>query len=177
MKATRKKIGAEYWSKMMARTNRKYASERMKLRNPMRDAKTRQKMRESMKGKTFISRGGNGKFTEQQRMLSEALGLPVEYSIATQPIRGKMESLPTNYKVDIAEPSCKLAIEVDGKTHKLRKWRFLDARKTHALNLLGWTVLRFWNQQVTEDLAGCVQTVTFTILKLKASTATSPTAS
>ena len=85
-------------------------------------------------------------------MLAEALGLPTEHSIETAPVRGQFESLPNCYKVDLASPEHRLAIEVDGKTHRLKKWQFLDARKTAVLNALGWSVLRFTNEAVMADL-------------------------
>jgi very-short-patch-repair endonuclease len=75
----------------------------------------------------------------------------MEYAIQTRPAVGKFESLPNCYKVDLASPEHKLAIEVDGKTHKLKRWKFLDRRKTAVLNFLGWKVLRFWNEEVSEN--------------------------
>ena len=74
--------------------------------------------------------------------------------------------MPTTYKVDIACPEHMLAIEVDGKTHKTRKWKHLDARKTMVLRHLGWTVLRFWNHEVLGNLGLVVgQIRACTILK------------
>jgi very-short-patch-repair endonuclease len=61
--------------------------------------------------------------------------------------------------VDLASPEHQLAIEVDGHSHTLKKWKFLDARKTSVLNALGWKVLRFWNQQVLDDLDGVVVSI------------------
>ena len=79
--------------------------------------------------------------------------------------------------MDLGIPEVRLAIEVDGKTHKSRKWRFLDRRKTAVLNFLGWTVLRFWNEEVDRDLERCVQMVTSTISRLRETTTTSLTES
>jgi very-short-patch-repair endonuclease len=53
--------------------------------------------------------------------------------------------------VDLAYPPGKLAIEVDGKSHLTRKWKFLDARKTSVLECLGWKVLRFWNKEINNS--------------------------
>ncbi|WP_120010890.1 endonuclease domain-containing protein, partial [Teichococcus vastitatis] len=61
--------------------------------------------------------------------------------------------------VDLASLEHQLAIEVDGHTHKQRKWRFLDARKTAVLNALGWRVIRFWNEQVLADLDAVVSEI------------------
>jgi Protein of unknown function (DUF559) len=105
------------------------------------------------KGKTFISRGGNGKLTKQQIALAGATGLPMEFSIGIPGhISGQFECLPRNYKVDLACPSAKVAIEVDGDSHKSKRWKFLDRRKEAILSALGWSVLRFWNMEVDQNL-------------------------
>jgi hypothetical protein len=69
-----------------------------------------------------------------------------------------------------------LAVEVDGATHKTKKWMFLDRRKTSVLGSLGWTVLRFWNKEVDEQFEEVTQVITFMISKLKESITTQPTA-
>jgi leucyl-tRNA synthetase len=83
----------------------------------------------------------------------------MEYAIPTKPVKGQFESLPTNYKVDIADPARRLAIEIDGATHNRKKWRYLDRRKTEVLNALGWSVLRFSNQRVDSDLEGVLREI------------------
>ncbi len=128
------------------------SSARMKTNNPMNDPVTRAKATDALKGRTFLSRGGNGQLTKPQILLAEATGLPTEYSISTLGVGHRFQSVPTNYKVDLAHPETKLAIEVDGKTHLTKRWRFLDARKTTILRAQGWQVLRFWNEEVNEDL-------------------------
>lgn len=135
------------------------SSARMKANNPMANKAAVEKMRCSLSGRTFLARGGNGAPTKPQQMLADALGLPMEYAVITAPVKDKFESLPHCYKVDLASPEHRLAIEVDGNTHKQRRWRFLDARKTAVLNALGWRVVRFWNQQVLEDLNGVVREI------------------
>jgi hypothetical protein len=131
---------------------------------------TREKVRKSLSGRTFLARGGNGKFTKQQLAVHVATGLPMEHSIATSAAKGVFQSLPNHYKVDLADPVRMLAIEVDGRTHQTKKWKFLDKRKTEVLNFLGWSVLRFTNEEVTKNLAGCVRMVESTISKLSQTT-------
>ena len=162
---------------------RKFCSPSCAARYQFRDPKfryeTTARMRAKSKG-TFLSRGGNGQLTAHQKKLCEALGLPdsaMEYVILTTKARGYFQSLPNSYKVDLGIPEVRLAIEVDGKTHKDKKWKFLDRRKTAVLNFIGWTVLRFWNEEVDRDLENCVRTVMSTISKLKETTTTSPTES
>lgn len=111
-----------------------------------------EKMRQSLLGRPFKERGGNGNLTPAQCLLSETLGLPTEYVVPTRQVRGQFLSIPNSYKVDIADPQRKIAIEVDGKGHLLPKNRLIDQKKTDVLTALGWCVLRFSNQQIMEDL-------------------------
>lgn len=175
-----KSVASTESSERMRRTNLKRAEEisrNMRDRNPMRDPATRERMRQKLLGRTFLSRGGNGKLTRQQTLLAKMTGLPTEVAIATAPVKSLHASLPNCYKVDLASVEVKLAVEVDGQSHRLRRWKFLDARKTAVLNSLGWTVLRFTNQQVDQDPTGCRDAIWSTISKLKSSTTTSPTTS
>jgi very-short-patch-repair endonuclease len=54
------------------------------------------------------------------------------------------------YVVDFACVECTIAVELDGTTH-LRPRR-TDAERQACLKAEGWQVLRFWNNQVFEDL-------------------------
>jgi len=133
----------------------KLRSDRMILNNPMSNLETRKKATEKLKGRTFLSRGGNGQMTVPQLKLWEALCLPkeaLEFPITTAPVKNQFVSVPYCYKVDIALISLKIAIEVDGLSHGTKKWKFLDARKTEILNALGWKVLRFKNKEIMDNL-------------------------
>jgi hypothetical protein len=144
----------------------------------MADPEVRERARQKMVGRTFLSRGGNGKTTPEQESLANALGLPMEHAILTTPARGVFPSLPPCYKVDVGCPTTKVAVEVDGRTHRTKKWKFLDARKTSVLEHLGWCVLRFSNEEVRTNLPEVVKTVRSCMtLRSKASTTTSPTGS
>lgn len=144
-------------SRIMAETNRKYASERMKRNNPMSRPGAKAKMIATLKatGHCPKTRGGNGQLTRQQEALAKALGWPTEYAIPTQKIPGT----PKNYKVDIACPEIKLAIEVDGHSHTLPSRREEDRKKEKALESLGWKILRFWNQEIDSDIEGCLSKI------------------
>lgn len=124
----------------------------MKVNNPMSRPENVEKMRDKLKGRTFLARGGNSKLTRQQLLVADSLGLPTEVAIATREVKAHFESLPPCYKVDIASVPHRLAIEIDGNSHRLKKWKFLDQRKTAVLTALGWTVIRFWNEEVDNDL-------------------------
>lgn len=151
-------------SMTMSATNRKYASARMKRKNPMKDPKARAKVSASLRvaGRRPRVRGGNGHRTVPQVLLAKALGWPTEVSI---PIKMPGWGFPKAYKVDIGNEVLKIAVEVDGNSHRTLKGREKDRKKDFALGMLGWTVLRFWNHQVTDDLQGCVRTVLSTISK------------
>lgn len=151
---------------------RKASSERMKRLNS--DPAFRAKVDAAAKlrkGKSWIGqRGGNGFLTKSQIALCIALDWPLdwlEYAVLTSPVKDRFVSLPNCYKVDLAHPGLKVAVEVDGPSHNTPKWRFLDARKTAVLNCLGWKVLRFTNAEIEADLPSITS-------KLKSITTTSP---
>ena len=115
--------------------------------------------------------------TVPQMKLAELTGLSMEFAVITGEARNHFKSVPHCYKVDLACPEVKLAIEVDGNSHKTKRWKFLDARKTEILSSIGWTVLRFWNKEVMEDGSACAEKVASTISTLRAMKTTLPVAS
>lgn len=153
------------------------AAKRRKPTGALASPEARAAADEKRRGRTFLSRGGNGKMTVPQEMIANRMRLPMEWVIPTRAVRGRFESLPDSYKVDLAVPSVRLAIEIDGKTHTTAKWRFLDRRKTAVLRALGWSVLRFWNEEVLTSPGTVAATIACMISRLKARTATSPRAS
>lgn len=162
-------------SERMAETNRLHASERMKQKNPMHDPTAKAKMRTTLRAMGWQPpvRGGNGTRSATQMLLASALGWEMEVVVPTNTTRGT--GLPTHYKLDIANETLKVGIEVDGRSHSSPAKQAEDRRKEAFLNSIGWTVLRFSNRQVTDDLAGCVQTVLSTISKSRSTTTTSST--
>jgi hypothetical protein len=153
-------------SEAMAKTNKKYASERMKLRNPMRIPENRAKMATTLRAMGWKPpvQGGNGKPVPlPQKLLACRLGWELEFPIPTNKARDS--GYPTCYKADIANPVLKIVVEVDGGSHYGLRRKQEDKKRTELLCVLGWKVLRFSNQEVTDDLEGCVQTVLSTISK------------
>jgi very-short-patch-repair endonuclease len=59
--------------------------------------------------------------------------------------------------VDFALPAEKLVIELDGGQHAERMAE--DADRTAELAQFGYRVIRFWNSDVTENLAGVLEAV------------------
>ena len=143
----------------MARTNRKYAfkfSERMKNKNPMRNASSLEKMKETLKriGHKPVIQGGNGRgMSSAERCLSSATGL-LPYVVNTH--MGRNNGYPTHYKLDLADPTRMLAIEIDGASHGLLLRQEQDHKKENFLRTQGWTVIRFTNKQVLENTVACV---------------------
>lgn len=56
------------------------------------------------------------------------------------------------YIVDFACPSHRLVVELDGSQHGDDMRAAADATRTAKLQQDGWTVLRFWNDDVLRDL-------------------------
>lgn len=56
--------------------------------------------------------------------------------------------------VDFACPERRLIVELDGSGHGDECQVIRDDARTRTLEVLGWTVLRFWNDEVLGDLDG-----------------------
>lgn len=65
------------------------------------------------------------------------------------------------YIVDFACPTYKLVVEVDGSQHSDDVRAAADTERTNKLQQDGWTVLRFWDDDVLRDIdAVCLHIVT-----------------
>jgi very-short-patch-repair endonuclease len=69
------------------------------------------------------------------------------------------------YFLDFAEHSGRVAIELDGGQHGFRKDMAHDERRDRAINAEGYVVLRFWNDEVRENLVGVVEAIVREIAK------------
>ena len=56
------------------------------------------------------------------------------------------------YIVDFACPEHKIIVEIDGSGHGRNDTSIADALRIERLAALGWTVLRFWNDDVLKDI-------------------------
>lgn len=56
------------------------------------------------------------------------------------------------YIVDFAAPQQRLIVELDGSQHGDQQYIEQDRQRDEALANAGWTVLRFWNADVLQDL-------------------------
>jgi very-short-patch-repair endonuclease len=61
------------------------------------------------------------------------------------------------YIVDFACPARKLVVEIDGSQHAGAAQSEADATRALKLQALGWTVLRFWNDDVLRDIDNVCQ--------------------
>ncbi|MFH0981848.1 MAG: DUF559 domain-containing protein [Planctomycetota bacterium] len=138
----------------------------MKAKNPMESEKTRKKVSDTLKrtGHKPPVRGGNGMgLTVPQEMLLTALGTGwvAEFAIPTKKARDS--GYPTCYKVDLANPKRRIAVEVDGNSHHPLKRQAEDRKQDALLESLGWKVLRFWNAEILQDVKAVSKVVLSTI--------------
>ena len=92
--------------------------------------------------------------TIPQALLQARLGWTAEYVVSTgAPYR------PPHYKIDIAEPTLKIAIEVDGASHNSQKVIAADKRKEAWMTEHGWRLLRFTNSRVLRETDAVVEEV------------------
>jgi very-short-patch-repair endonuclease len=63
------------------------------------------------------------------------------------------------YIVDFCCHEKKLIIELDGGQHNEKYNRLNDAERTKILNSLDFRVLRFWNNEIDENIEGVLDTI------------------
>jgi very-short-patch-repair endonuclease len=71
------------------------------------------------------------------------------------------------YVLDFYCPLLRLAIELDGSQHAFRRQQLHDERRTAWLRACGVTELRFWNNEVTQNISGVLQTIIVAAEKLR----------
>jgi very-short-patch-repair endonuclease len=105
----------------------------------------------TLRARTFIARRLRRGATEAETKLWRALReqLP-EFGFRRQHPIGPCV-------MDFACPARKLAIEIDGGQHALQQNQ--DAARTAELARRGYRVIRFWNNEVMENLAGVLDTI------------------
>jgi len=116
----------------------------------MTEKKSREKMRKRLLELRHrpLQRGGNGRLLPlPQLALLHALGEGWKAELPIKTAAPAGSGLPTAYKVDIANEQKKIAIEVDGMSHRTPGARDRDARKMAFLAGLGWRVYRVSNEK------------------------------
>jgi very-short-patch-repair endonuclease len=66
-----------------------------------------------------------------------------------------------NYIPDFCSPKAKLVIELDGSQHSEQEE--YDIERTRYLESQGYTVIRFWNNQVMNDMDGVIRAIVHTM--------------
>lgn len=120
--------------------------------NPFHDPVVKAKAKAALREKGYAHlTGGNGQgLTVPQMLLQQRLGWTAEYVVPTRAARNS--GLPSHYKIDLAEPVLKIAIEIDGQSHEAIAAKERDAKKDSFLELRGWRVLRFKNREILEEI-------------------------
>jgi very-short-patch-repair endonuclease len=67
------------------------------------------------------------------------------------------------YIVDFACPTHRLAVEVDGSQYADAEHLDRDAARSAYLKSSGWTILRFWNDDVIRDIDNVCQHIVITV--------------
>jgi hypothetical protein len=129
--------------------------------NPFNNPEIKMKATEALREKTGFKHlnGGNGApIPKPQKILANSLGLrngwKLELAVPTK-VTSK-NGYPTNYKLDIGHPVFMIGIEVDGESHKTKRIQEKDRKKQTFLEERGWTIFRFSNSQVMENLQECL---------------------
>ena len=66
-----------------------------------------------------------------------------------------------SYIVDFMCASARLVVELDGGQHN--EQQAYDQRRTHYLKTKSFKVIRFWNNEVIENLSGILDTLTLAL--------------
>ena len=92
-----------------------------------------------------LNRGGKGQGPSNREIkLAAALGFSVHHVFVTS----RRPPYPPHYTLDVSFPCLKIAIEVDGPSHRVLAVQEADRRKTRLLRSYGWHVFRVTNDDV-----------------------------
>ena len=65
-----------------------------------------------------------------------------------------------SFIIDVAFPKQMIAIEADGEHyHTSKKAKQRDYFKNKILKRLGWKVIRFWGEEIRNNVIGCVDKI------------------
>jgi very-short-patch-repair endonuclease len=142
----------------------------MTLNNPMLNTQTRKAVSEKLReiGHRPKVLGGNGRGpSKAEAMLSELFPRSV-WNFVVKTHRKSVDGYPHHYKIDVAFPDVRLAVEADGGSHS--NWhnhKAKDAKKDALLRGLGWKVLRFSNKEILRNPKTVQAAIECTISQLK----------
>ena len=105
----------------------------------------RQRHLEALAKNPINFKGGNGQPTIPIVAAYAEVLIPLDY-VQELPIptagHGTEHKPPNSYKADFGHPELKIAIELDGQSHRPRERQAQDRKKTEVLEALGWKVIR-----------------------------------
>lgn len=125
--------------------------------HPFKNTDIRRKGHETQRASGFLQlnyRKGSGP-TAPQKILFDAL-----------PESTMEHRIQQHLTVDLAIIASKLAIEVDGQSHLSKEGKRLDTKRECILRELGWTLLRFRNKEILENLPSVLNRIEEAALEL-----------
>ncbi len=72
-------------------------------------------------------------------------------------LRWRRQVVMKRFILDFYCPELHLAVELDGGQHGGEEMALRDGRRTRKLEEVGVTIVRYWNHEVTADLAGVLE--------------------
>jgi very-short-patch-repair endonuclease len=63
------------------------------------------------------------------------------------------------YFADFFCPAARLVVELDGEPHANDTLHLRDEKRTRWLQTRGYRVMRFWNEELKQNLGGVVETI------------------
>ena len=104
-----------------------------------------------MNNKTILARNLRKNSTIQERRLWNLLKNRQFHNL-----KFKRQQPIGDYIVDFICKEAKIIIEIDGGQHNEPKNIEYDKSRTEYLNTLGYKVIRFWNNEIYENIEGVV---------------------
>ena len=104
-----------------------------------------------MENKTILARNLRKNSTIQERRLWNLLKNRQFHNL-----KFKRQQPIGNYIVDFICKEAKIIIEIDGGQHNEPENIEYDKTRTEYLNTLGYKVIRFWNNEIYENIEGVV---------------------
>lgn len=85
-------------------------------------------------------------------------------TLKVQGFKFRQQAPIDSYIVDFACLSQRLIVEVDGATHATDEERSRDATRQVYLEMQGFRVLRFWNDDVMRNIEGVMDQIVLTLV-------------
>ncbi len=91
----------------------------------------------------------------------------IKNKLVKRKIPFKVQYKVLSYWLDFAFPEIRLGVECDGKRwHSTKEQLAKDWKRDKKLAKNGWTIIRFDEEQIMEDVEGCMQNIEYLIKRL-----------